>query len=641
MVVVGRLLRLKTKQMCGIAGFIGQGNKEDLERMIDSIKYRGPDDRGVFFVPIIGDRPGIGLAHARLSIIDLTPAGHQPMVSHDGRFQIVFNGEIYNFKDLKKLVPDYQFKSNSDTEVILALYEKFGVKCFEKLDGMFALAIYDLQTNELVLARDRMGKKPLYWAKFESTFIFGSELRALMVHPLFKKEIDLVSLSKYLFYEYIPTPATIFKNVSKLEPASYSVFKDEDIKTEKFWRPDFSETGISFEDSMMMLDTALAAAVKKRLIADVPLGVFLSGGIDSSAISYYAQRESSKKIKTFSIGFREKSFDESSYARRVSEFLGTEHHEAVVSTKEIIELLPEFVDIADEPMSDPSLIPTYILSKYARTGVTVALGGDGGDELFSGYPMFQADIPAMIYEKIPAVVRKKILEPLIRALPVGHNNLSIDFKLKRFISGFDVPSRYRHHMWQASFTPQQQEELLLDDSKLKLGVEDVFDDLDRYIEESGTSNSDRQKDYLYLRTYLMDDILVKVDRASMHNGLEVRAPFLDCDVVDLVNTFPSSFKQQGFQTKYILKKVMEGKLPTDIIHRRKKGFGIPLATWLAGDLKDFCNEVLSQNNIETAGLFNWNYIDQLKKDHFSKRVNNYKQLWTLIVFQMWYNQWFK
>ncbi len=277
--------------------------------MIDSIKYRGSDDKGVFFVP------GVGLAHARLSIIDLTSAGHQPMDSRDNCLQIVFNGEVYNFKDLKKLVPDYPFKSETDTEVILALYEKFGTDCFEKLEGMFALAIYDNQKRQLVLARDRMGKKPLYWSQLGDTLLFGSELRALMAYPLFKKEVDLVALSKYLFYEYIPTPATIFKNISKLEPASYAVFREGKIKIGKFWQPDFSETKESFEDSVAALDATLASAVNKRLVSDVPLGIFLSGGIDSSVISYYAQRDNAQKIKTFSIGFNEKRFDESSYAR--------------------------------------------------------------------------------------------------------------------------------------------------------------------------------------------------------------------------------------------------------------------------------------------------------------------------------------
>jgi asparagine synthase (glutamine-hydrolysing) len=621
--------------MCGIAGFVGQGNREDLDRMIDSIRYRGPDDKGVFFIP------GVGLAHARLSIIDLTPTGHQPMASRDDRFQIVFNGEIYNFKDLKKLVSGYPFKSNSDTEVILALFEKFGTDCFEKLDGMFALAIYDSHSGTLVLARDRIGKKPLYWSQHGDTLIFGSELRALMAHPLLRKEIDPVALSKYLFYEYIPTPATIFKNVSKLKPASYAIFKDGNLKLEKYWRPNYNETRESFDDSMVVLDAALANAVKKRLISDVPLGIFLSGGIDSSAISYYAQRDNIKKIKTFSIGFNEKSFDESSYARKVSDFLGTEHYEATVSSKEIIDLIPTFADIIDEPMADPSLVPTYLLSKFTRTGVTVALGGDGGDELFSGYPMFQADPVARIYEKIPAFVRKGIIEPLIHSLPVGYDNLSLDFKLKRFIGGFDVPSRYRHHTWQASFNVDQQANLFSESFKNGLANGNIFDVLDRYAIESGTDNPARQLDYLYLRTYLMDDILVKVDRASMKEALEVRAPFLDRDVVDLVNTFPTSFKQRGFTTKYILKKLMSDKLPKDIVNRRKKGFGIPLAGWLKNDLKTICNDVLSRDSITAGGIFNWDYIQKLKNQHFSGKANNYKQLWTLMVFQMWLNRWGK
>jgi len=614
--------------MCGIAGFVGNGSEQDLNRMIQAVLYRGPDDDGVLV------RDGVGLAHARLAIIDVSPAGHQPMASGTGDTVIVFNGEIYNFGELKRLVPDYPFKSHSDTEVILALYERFGEDCFEKFDGMFALAIYDFKVKKLVLARDRMGKKPLYWSRVADTIFFGSELRALMTHPSFKKEINQSALRKYLFYEYVPTPHTIFKNVFKLEPASYLTFQNGQTDIKTFWKPDFSPTEDSFAQAGSQLDSALDRAVAKRLIADVPLGIFLSGGVDSSAITYYAKKHT-KDVKTFSIGFERQSFDESSYARQVAQFLGTDHHEMILTAKDVLNVVPHLAEIIDEPLADPSLIPTYLLSQFTRSHVTVALGGDGGDELFAGYPMFQADYFAKIYEKIPRAIRKNIIEPLIRALPVGHDNLSLDFKLKRFMNGFDVPARYRHHTWLASFNPHEQELLL----KEKGGGE-LLEDLDRYISESGTKNTDRQRDYLYLRTYLMDDILVKVDRASMHKALEVRAPLLDRDVVDLVDTFPTSFKQRGLTTKYILKKIMADKLPRHIVNRAKKGFGMPVAEWLCGELKPLCNELLARDKVMEAGLFHWDYIDRLKQAHFNKKANNYKQLWTLMVFQMWYQKWF-
>lgn len=372
----------------------------------------------------------------------------------------------------------------------------------------------------------------------------------------------------------------------------------------------------------------------------MPLGVLLSGGIDSSAVAYYAQQANPRKIETFSIGFDDPSFDESAFARSAARFLGTEHHELLVTAKEALELMTLFPEIADEPLADPSLIPTYILSKFARQNVIVSLGGDGGDELFSGYPMFQADIAARLYEKVPLLARQRLIEPLIQALPVGYTNLSMDFKLKRFISGFGVPSSYRHHQWLASFPFHEQRQLLAKGVYEQLNGASVYEDLDRHIQESRTDVLSRQINHLYLRTYLMDDILTKVDRASMHNGLEVRAPFLDSKVVELVNTFPKEFKQRGMRTKYILKKMMNGKLPRSIIDRPKKGFGLPLAKWLVGDLKNLCNEVLSHENIASSGLFDWEHVRRLKDAHFNKKANNYKQIWTLMVFQMWHKRWF-
>ncbi len=603
--------------------------------MIDSIKYRGPDDRGVFFVPISGDRPGIGLAHARLSIIDLTPAGHQPMASQDGRFQIVFNGEIYNFKNLKKLVSDYPFQTKSDTEVILALFEKFGLKTFEKLDGMFALAIYDTKDNKLILARDRFGKKPLYWAHFGDTFLFGSEMKALCIHPEFCKELNMESVHKYLFFEYVPTPHTMFKNVFKLEPASCLVYDGVSIVRHVFWKLDYSERNKDIlKKASENLDDLLNRAVSKRLISDRPLGIFLSGGIDSSTIAYYAQKNSSTPIQTFSIGFEEKTFDESSYARKVSSYLGTEHHEMKVTSESIKNILKHFGEILDEPLADPSMVPTYILSKFTSESVTVALAGDGGDELFAGYPMFQADVIARWYQYVPKFINRFLFNT-IKVLPVQHTNLSFDFKIKKFLKGFEVSKQYRHQQWLSSFSLAEQSLLCHNVSGT------IYEDIDRYLAESLAGSLEQQRDYLYLRTYLMDDILVKVDRTSMRHGLEVRAPFLDTAIVEFANSLPTSFKQKRFITKRILKETMRGKIPDEIINRPKKGFGIPLAQWLLSDLRSFCESVLSREEILKSGLFRYEYVERLKNDHFMKRSNNYKQLWTLMVFQMWYSHWFK
>jgi len=597
--------------------------------MIQAISYRGPDGQGVFY------EDGVGLAHARLAIIDVSSSASQPMVSASGRYMIVFNGEIYNFKDLKKLVPGYSFRTKSDTEVILALFEKFGGDTFEKLDGMFALAIYDTQEKKLILARDRLGKKPLYWARFGDTFLFGSELKALCAHPAFCKELNVESVHKYLFFEYVPTPHTMFKNVSKLVPASYLAYDGVSVVKHVFWKLDYFEKNRdTFKKTSENLDNLLNEAVSKRLIGDRPLGIFLSGGIDSSAIAYYAQKNSDTPIRTFSIGFEEKTFDESNYARKVARHLGTKHLEMNVTSASMKDLLEHFGQILDEPLADPSIIPTYILSKFTSESVTVALGGDGGDELFAGYPMFQADVIARWYQYVPAFINHLLLGA-IKVLPIQHTNLSLDFKIKRFLKGFEVSQKYRHQQWLSSFSLTEQTLLCHNISG------NIYEDIDRYMVESSVGTSIQQRDYLYLRTYLMDDILVKVDRTSMRHGLEVRAPFLDTAIVEFANSLPTSFKQKGFATKRILKETMRGKIPDEIINRPKKGFGIPLAQWLSSDLRPFCESVLSREEISKSGLFKYEYVERLKDDHFAKRSNNYKELWTLMVFQIWYNQWFK
>lgn len=623
--------------MCGITGFIGKGSKDNLLKMVDSIKHRGPDAQSCFF------EDGVALGHTRLSVLDLSSAGSQPMFNQNKDITIVFNGEIYNFPILRKELEDlgYVFKSTSDTEVIVYLYKEFGEKCFEKMNGMFALAIYDFSKNRLILARDRMGKKPLYWCVFENTLIFGSELKSLTLHPFFKKEIDLNSLNKYLQYDYVPSPDTIFKQVYKLEPASYLTFEKGKVEKQQFWQMDFAERDISFIDATLELDERMNKSVSSRLVSDVPLGVFLSGGIDSSTIAYYAQKNSKEKIKTFSIGFEEKSFDESDHAQQVSDFLGTEHHSKILSAKDLLEIIPRLAEVIDEPLADASIIPTLLLSKFAREEVTVALGGDGGDELFAGYPTFQASQVVDLYEYIPNFLRKGLIERAINKIPVSYKNFSIGFKLKKFIGGLSGDKNHLHQRWLGSFGRNEKKELFKKNIWDELKDKNEFEDLDKYINEVH-ANDDRNKIlYLYMRTYMMDQVLVKVDRASMANSLEVRTPFLDTNVVEFVNSLPYSYKYKNFQVKYILKKLMKDKLPKNIIRRSKKGFGIPLGKWLKEDLREFCNSVLSKKSNDKIGLFNFEYIDRLKSDHFSGQKDNRKFLWNLIIFFLWYEKWMK
>lgn len=627
--------------MCGIAGFYGKGDKQILKKMSDAISYRGPDDEGFYVEGVVG------LAQRRLAIIDLSPAGHQPMTGEDGSIEIVFNGEIYNFQELKKeLTREHTFKGGSDTEVIVHLYEEIGEKVFSKLQGMFAIALYDKKANKLYLARDRMGKKPLYYGVFNNTLLFGSELKALIAHPLFVKELDVESMNKYFQYEYVPTPHTMFKGVFKLEPGYVAIYDGKTITKEKFWDVPIVEEkdSISFTDALKKLDTLLYDAVKKRLVSDVPLGIFLSGGIDSSTIAYYAQkiaRETNMKpIETYSIGFSEDSFDESQYARQVATQLGTKHYEKFFRSQDSLDLIPKIGELLDEPIADASIIPTFLLSRFTRENVTVALGGDGGDELLFGYDTFVAHRLAAFYEKIPLFLRKYTLEKMIPLLPTSWKNISFDFKAKKFISGFYGEKKYRNQRWLGTFDETARGKLFTSKVSKVLAGKNVFEDIDTYLQGLKTNNYDDELTYMYLRMYMMDQVLVKVDRASMYNSLEVRAPFLDTPVVEFLVNLPKSFKLHGFTTKYLLKKLMEDKLPKEIVYRKKKGFGIPLAEWLAKDLKPLLLDVLSEEKLQKQGLFNVQYVQEILNTHFAKKADNRKQIWTLLIFQMWYDHWF-
>lgn len=620
--------------MCGIVGFIGQGSENDINIMTDSISYRGPDDRGIFF------KQGIGLGHRRLSILDLSPLGHQPMISDDGNVVIVFNGEIYNFLDLKNsYLSKYKFRGGSDTEVILYLYLEFGDKVFSMIHGMFSIAIYDFRNKKLILARDRMGKKPLYWGLYDNTLLFASEPKALFKHEKFKKEIDLNSLNKYFQFEYIPTPRSIYKGLNKLEPGHFIEFKNNNIKKIKFWDIKSENKKIDLNKAIERLDNLMSEAVKKRMVADVPVGIFLSGGIDSSAIAYYAMKNSKNKIKTFSIGFQDKSFDELKYANIVSKLLNTEHYEKVLSEKDSIDVIYNISNLLDEPLADSSIIPTYLLSKYAREHVTVALGGDGGDELFWGYDTFVAHKLSFIYDLVPDFI-KKIFIKSIDMIPTSFSNISLDFKIKKFMQGYTKNPLYRHFTWLGAFLPSERNKLFKNNILNQIKDFNEFEDIDNYTKSFSENKGYDIHSFLYQRTYMMDDILVKVDRASMYNSLEVRTPFLDTDIVDFANSLPITLKCKGLQRKYILKKLLEGKLPKEIIYRKKKGFGMPIAKWLRTDLKPLINELLNKDFINEQNIFNYDYIKVLVDDHMNKVRDNRKYIWTLLVFQMWYKRFF-
>ncbi len=622
--------------MCAIAGYFGKGDEGCLNKMIDSMSYRGPDDKGIY---IDG---GVGLAQRRLSIIDLSSAGHQPMSNEDGKVWVIFNGEIYNFLELKKeLKRKHDFKSNSDTEVIVHLYEEIGSEVFSKLQGMFSIAIYDKNLKKIFLARDRMGKKPLYWGVHNGDFIFGSELKALINHPSFIKKISIEALDDFLFNEHVPTPNSIFENTYKLEPGIYLTYDGLKIEKKAFWNIKFTPKNNNFSDSLVDLDSVLKKAVSDRLVADVPLGVFLSGGLDSSAIAYYASKMSKEKIKTFSIGFENKSFDESMYAREVSKFLSTDHHEKILSSKDVLELIPEIFSKLDEPIADASIIPTYLLSKFTKQNVTVALSGDGGDELFCGYDTFLAHKLSPLYSLLSNSFINNFIRRLVNNLPTSFSNMSFDFKVKKFINDFDKNPLHRNQKWLSAFSVSDRKELFSNKFHSDLERNNQFKYIDSYLKESDSKDVLDNLSLIYQRTYMMDQVLVKVDRASMMNSLEVRSPFLDTSVVDLVNHMPASFKIHFFVRKYILKKLMYGKLPKNIIYRKKKGFGIPVAEWINGDLKPMVLKYLGKENINRQGIFNPEYVRVLLENHFNGSVDNKKKIWTLLCFSIWYDNFIK
>lgn len=627
--------------MCGICGVVekaGAGLEERqalMRNMLKVIRHRGPDDSGAYF------DEGVSLGVNRLSIIDI-PGGHQPLSNEDGTVHIVFNGEIYNFPKLRQrlLGKGHCFKTNSDTEVIVHLYEDMGAECVDELNGMFAFAVWDKKSRRLTLCRDRFGIKPLYYMNIGGKLIFASEVKSILQHPSTRREIDLLALSQYLTHEYVPSPNSIFKNINKL-PAGHALsYQNGEASLYAYWDLHFSEqkhANIDETECVAEFGRIFEESVKRHLISEVPVGVFLSGGIDSSTIVSFVRRVASNGIKTFFIGFNEGSFDESEYSAAMAKSFNTEHHSTIFNARRMLNILPEVVSMLDEPFGDASVFPTYYLSKFARKEITVALGGDGGDELLLGYPTYQAHKLARYYEMLPLCLRKCFLEKVFERLPVSMENISLDYRLKKFIAGIPYPWDLRHVAWMGSFSPDEKKGLLspgvLSGLKGEAG-------LSRYI-----GRNDREFDslwdrlqYLDVKTYLQDDILFKMDRASMANSLEIRVPYLDLELVDFLRNIPSRYKFNGLKTKYLLKKAMAGVLPGQIVRRKKKGFGVPVAFWIKNELKDVVFELLSEEKIKKQGLFNHNYISSLLNQHFSNKKDNRKEIWTLLMFELWYKE---
>ena len=629
--------------MCGIYGYLSPTGTIDptiLRRMGHPLKHRGPDDEGE--VILDSSEVSVGLGHKRLSIIDLSPAGKQPMANEDETIWITFNGEIYNFREIRKELEGkgHKFRSHSDTEVIVHLYEELGTKCLERLNGMFAFALWDAKQKSLFLARDRTGKKPLHYCVHRGHFLFASEIKALLQHPLVSREIDLKSLNKYLAYEYVPAPNSSFKAIKKLEPGYCLLFRGGAAVTSQYWDIPMEDYPISDRTESQYIDELkelLERAVTARLeAADVPVGLFVSGGLDSGVVAAMARR-AKENLQCFSIGFEEASFDESRYAQQVARSLGIKHHLKVFRAQEMLHMVERLPEILDEPLADPSILPLYLLSQFAAEHMKVVLSGDGGDELFAGYQTYQAHKLVTFYDALPGFIKESV-KALAFRLPVSHKYLSLDFKIKQFLKGVGVSSEVRFFLWRGAFSNVERHALLRPEVRRELQNENAYEEIYRYVRKSGLTKELERILYLSMKLYLQDNNLVTVDRASMANGLEVRSPLLDRDVVDFVCRLPMEYKLNGLKTKYILKKVAEELLPRNIVYRKKKGFGVPLAKWLTGELREFMLDYLSQERIERQGIFHYPCVSQLINEQLTMKKDNRELLWTLLVFQTWYER---
>jgi len=623
--------------MCGIAGFVNaEGRPADrdiLERMTATITHRGPDGYG-FHV-----RGPAALGHRRLSIIDVA-GGAQPMSNEDGTAWISYNGELYDEGPIRDelLAKGHVYKSACDTETIVHLYEEVGDRCVDDLNGMFALAIWDENRRRLILARDRMGQKPLFYAELPGGGLaFGSEPKAILAHPEIGRTLDRRGLAEYLFYEYIPAPGSIWKGLRKLPRGHVLTWQDGRIAVRRYWAgfPTEAPDAPPFAQSAKQFWGDFRDAVGRHRRSDVPLGVFLSGGVDSSSVAAaLAELEPARGIKTFSIGFDDPSFDESGYAREVANHLGTDHRERIFSARHVLELLPEVAAWLDEPFGDASILPTHLLSRFAREEVKVALGGDGADELLAGYPTFRAEAAARMFRRLPSPARS-LAGAAVGRLPVDHRNFSLDFKLKQFLRGASEPRALAHQRWLGSFSGAEIAELLVDPPEIDVEAEHLA------IAASLPAGPDELADSLalYQETYLPEDILTKVDRASMAASLEVRAPFLDAELVDRVQSLPSSYKLHRNRTKRLLYAAAAAKLPPSVFARPKKGFGIPVARWLRGDLAGLLDATLGPERLRSQGLFKPEAVSRRIDEHRRGVRDHRKPLWTLLMFQLWHEGW--
>jgi asparagine synthase (glutamine-hydrolysing) len=624
--------------MCGLAGFFRTSSTPHpevhqgwLEAMGQAIIHRGPDAGAVW----LDDH--IGMVHRRLSILDLSAAGTQPMVSRSGRYVIAFNGEIYNYLELRQSLnaAGFTFSTQTDTEVLLTLFEHKGVNCLDELNGMFAIAIWDTEAKQLFLARDRLGKKPLYYYQENGQFAFASEIKALLPAPFIRTKLRLDAVKDFFAYQYVPDPKTIYQNIHKLPPGHWLITNGAEVEQQQYWDVSFASQSTASEEELQAgLYDLIDDAVRLRMISDVPLGAFLSGGVDSSAIVGLMAGHSSQPVTTCSIGFDSKRFDEVEWARKVADLFKTDHHEFTVR-ENVAGNIAGIARYFDEPFADPSFVPTYFVSQLARQTVTVALAGDGGDENFAGYSKYRTDqIENRLRNLFPGPLRRALFPGLGQL--AGRINSPATRKAQSLLSTLAMePDRsffttncfFRHSLW---------DELVRGDLKRETAGYDPADITREHYANADTDDHLGKILYTDIKTYLPGDILVKVDRMSMAHSLETRAPLLDYRVVEYAANLPSALKLNGKEKKYLLKRSFETMLPEDVLYRKKMGFSVPLAHWLRHEIRDLAEGIFSDDNGGLAECFDMHKVRQLWRNHLNGQAQNTQELWSMVAFELWW-----
>jgi len=623
--------------VCGIAGIVRADeapvDRELLGRMNEAIRHRGPDEDGFYL------SDGVGLAMRRLSIIDLK-SGQQPIHNRDQTAWIVFNGEIYNYRELRAELEKrgHQFYTDSDTEAIIHAYDEYGTDCPKYLRGMFALAIWDTRTKSLFLARDRVGKKPLLYAQVDGQLIFGSEFSALLLHPEVSRDIDFEAIHYYLSFICVPAPLTAYRAIRKLEPGHWLLWKNGEVRIERYWQLDFSQKlRISEQEAGERVVDLLREAVRVRLMSEVPLGAFLSGGIDSSAVVALMAQESSERVKTFSIGFEEQDFSELHHARRVAEHVGADHHEFIVRP-DALEVLPLLVEHYGEPFADSSAIPTYYVARETRAYVTVALNGDGGDECFAGYDRYAGMSVAEKYGAIPSVIRDGVIGNVVKALPGFDAHPNPIRRVKRFVAGASKPRVERYLRWMSAFNEDHKRDLYTDHFRHETARFDIANVFRPWFEKANGSGVIDAALLTDTMTYLPNDLLVKMDIASMAVSLEARSPFLDHHVMELAASLPEKFKLRGLTKKYLLKKVLNKLVPTENLTRSKMGFGVPIGHWFRSAMEPFMRETLLSERASGRGLFKPEIVRQFLDRHVNGQNDHTHRLWSLLMLELWFQR---